>query len=355
MRMFPHWPLIRPSPHQRRTHPRPEVNQRPARRLRRQLYLSAVASAALAPLAACSDSGTRSLPTVPEALAAPSAALAASVSAQAAAALDASGRFQLPDPTVASGSEVTRLQAVALARAYVKTHGPSLGGLLELQRGARVAVDKLRDCGRPVYAASPFEASPVNAPGFVRRALGSWWIVPFCEAEEQPAALIAVSAHNIGNLTIGSDGKLLNTNVQDGGTDILFQGVVVNETEPLVITPERAARYAADASGRRVAFVPDLISPSFREGDPFAAHWHLKLESPARVRGAQSGAREVTDVFAGTPRVGKTPVAVPALQQPADVTIDWGATGPQRSLTVRRRADVPIRFESATADPGGAP
>ena len=151
------------------------------------------------------------------------------------------------------------------------------------------------------------------------------------------------------------------------GNDFRWRGVPVADTAPLVISPERAVRFGAHVSGRAVRQVPELIAPEWTQGTVFDAHWRPPLDAAARVAVA-SGTRTAGEVFVGSPPRGKSPVAVPAADQPTGATLDYiefgaikaagtstaHASTVRRSLQVKRRSDIPTRFES-TVSTGGVP
>lgn len=213
-----------------------------------------------------------------------------SVTAEAAASLDAEGNFVLEPPRPPVGvAIITPQQAKDLAIAFVSQFGPSLRPAWEREHGSSIELDELRAEPRVYYADTPYGSPPANAHPSTRKVLGPYYMVAF-SGRSRRVLDVAVSALNT-DLRI-EDGRIRFP--VEGGEAFSAAGIPSRSDEPWIIAPEQAAAQAA-ALGAKVAEVPALVLP----GRPFApqhAYWRVRLERPVEVRRVRDGAARSADV-----------------------------------------------------------
>lgn len=209
------------------------------------------------------------------------------VTGAAAAALDDQGRFVLSRPESGPYVEISGPRALELASAFLNQYGHIGVGVYEDDRGAKINLKELRPCPRVVYALSAYEAAPPVASLFMRKMLGSHWLVSFCGRSGMPEVMIAVSAHNT-DVTV-ENGRL----VEPGQMGANFRSMGVPVGVQLPPSPETAVLLAATSTGKRVSEVPVYTMP-LRPKAPWLGVWTLGLEAPARVRGVSSDISRTT-------------------------------------------------------------
>jgi hypothetical protein len=216
------------------------------------------------------------------------------VTGEAARALNSSGQFVLPLPTaVVEGREISEQQAVALATSLLRIFGPSGLTMYERDRGAKINLAALEPCSRAYYADTPYEPLAEGVFFPLRKLLGSWWLVSMCAPGEVPTISIAVSA-------LATDVSLEPTQfaVQAGNGTFVPYGIPV-KVVGAPIPPEMAVQLAAEATGKRVSRVPELVLPPY-PWSPQAARWRIVLDAPVTLRGTRSGqVRTTTELFVG--------------------------------------------------------
>jgi hypothetical protein len=263
-------------------------------------------------------------------------------------------------------SELSESQARSLATAYLRQAGPMIRRSLEKQRGSSIKLDALRQCGRGLYAASPFEVLGPEIHGAYRRVFGSWWLVGFCGSGGGLEVSVAVSALAI-ELTVKDDRVDFGSS---SGTEFFTMGVPPEWDGPAGLSPERAAVRIGNKTGKRITQVPELIAPHPKLAYPQGAVWRLRLEGPVRARGNKTGrASTTTEVFAGLNQdvgykahaVGEEEqiLRIPTADQPAELTFTYrysrnGRTPSDPPVTesgvLRRRSDRPVFLETATIE-----
>jgi hypothetical protein len=289
------------------------------------------------------------------------------VTGAAARALDpASGLFVLPDPTPRVVSRpAAESVAVGVARFYGSPGllGNARAALVE-QRGAPIAFDALRPCGRATYVRNGHGEPPPGTPGWVRRGLSPQWAVPLCvpgTLETQLSVGVPDGPRDLG--TVGT--TLVGWREFGGGHDFTVVGVPARFPAGLPLPPEAAVAYAVRVTGRRVAAVPvgyDVAGPNY----PLCAGWQLTLEAPVRLVGDSTGrAYETTTVYVRPPGACYAAGArlyVPLADQPAaTLTLVPRDTARRMDPLVLDTLAVPVvgprQFERATPVPttaGGA-
>jgi hypothetical protein len=259
--------------------------------------------------------------------------------------LTPAGLFSLSGPQMASSDELNETQVRIIARAWVRQFFPWVRGRLETQHGSKLDATNLRDCARIYYAESPYESVPDVADGGVaRRVYGPWWLVPLCAGGE-PQVLLGVAGYAIG-IHI-EQGRIVLPNPSGG--EFVWKGIPPGVQLPL--PPEIAASRVAGLTGSRIASVPRLILPNFRDGSPALARWEMAINPSVALttQGQQAGPKAA--VFMGPRAPGSLG---PTLQEPMD---DQPVTVPIRThnrstrsgdyvITLKRKAGLPVRFRA---------
>jgi hypothetical protein len=229
---------------------------------------------------------------------------------------------------------------------------------LERRHGAPINFKTLTSCGRPLYARSGLNA-PQNIPDPYRRGYGNWWLVTFCDDAGSPSVSIAISAL-ANDLTI-QGGSLHFPWIS--GNEFVAVGVPLGHVGEYPMAPETAVEMVAQQAGKRIASVPELITPLSSDGPPQLARWRLTFEGPVTVR-TNHGQRTTNEVFAGPAYVGGSVVttSVVAPEQPPTIDLNWMplptagerqsaylARAINQTTKIPRRVDTPVRVEPISA------
>lgn len=260
--------------------------------------------------------------------------------------LKSGGLFALSTPGPDVRDELSEPQVRAIARAWVRQGFPWVQGRLEGQHGSAIDRANLRDCARVYYAESPYETLQDSSDGGVaRRAYGPWWLVPLCVGGD-PKVLLGIAAF--------ADIHLENGEIRFShhpGTEFVWRGIPGAASVPM--SPEAAANAVARASGAKIASVPRLILPNFREGSPAAARWEIAISPATIVTSHGQRPTSTTSLFIGP--LGPGPLQLTELQrasadQPNEVQIRLynPATHTVDHIGVlRRKSNLAVRFEPA--------
>jgi hypothetical protein len=289
----------------------------------------------------------------------PPTALRGSLTSEAAKSLNQNGQFQLAGPA-AGARELSGTQAVQIADVWARQFAPKIRRTLERERGGPIAFERLRSCGRPLYAESAFEPLSAALPAGIRRAYESKWLVGLCAGKELQVSLaIAAGAADLAVV----DGAI-RQGAERGG-EFFSLGIPKGWESPVGLSPERAAQLAAVATGRRIAKTPRLIAASPRVAYPQGSTWEFVLESPVAVQSRSSPMpRQIARIHAGfhaqvglNRNIRQDLMLVGASGQPAELTVTVPIRGKNavgedqrtmRTFTIRRRADVPVLLERPT-------
>lgn len=272
--------------------------------------------------------------------------LLASLTPEAASALDGDGKFILPTGGGAGSGEISAERAKELALAIWQSHSAFLLSYAEADRGAPIASADLVPCPRAYYAESAHEPLGETYPSSLRRHFGAQWLVGLCHGSEQQVAVaIAATATNLNYERLG--GRIRFQGARSG--DFMFIGVKPGASIP--IAPEVAVVLAASATERRAASVPVLR----RRAAPHSAlnsTWSVELEQPIDVRGKASDVhRSVREIAVGhfegwmTPKLAVEHPGGASSSISESVTIRDRTTGSERQFQLRRRSAVPKRLE----------
>lgn len=257
------------------------------------------------------------------------------VTGEAATALDARGRFRWIPSVDEATATVSAVVAEALVMGAVRTWilgggpvvGPGIEGIretLERHHGGAVDWERVRPGPEPPRpAASPHPPPSDTLHPALRRAMGPFWLVPL-EWDSRPVAVVAVSAL-ADNLQLSPAGTVSRRDPGTGGNEFQFAGISRGSPTVIPLAPEQAVAFAAQATGKRVARVPELLLPG-RHTTAVYARWRVELEAPVRLRRLSDGSEVVTDVvYVGTHWLGGGP--------------DWGDFAP-RLLAAREEQPV---------------
>lgn len=278
--------------------------------------------------------------------------------------IDGAGRFVLPAQALDRNGvpQIGPERARQLAAGWVHEFGPMNRESLQREHGDSIAFNTLSTCQRTMYARSPYlpvdRAVAVHPTGAIHlRALGPYWLVPFCNSQGQPVMLVAVSAHS-------TDVILDNSRLQFppiGGEWFHWRGIRKGQQLELPVGPETAAIVVARLAGKRVVRVPELVLAARPQATPTEPAWRVTLEEevtlPVRTTGTSRPAR---DLYAGyQPRNGGNSIKVAAQEQPAgfrfryrtDVVIGQ-PLAPEPTYAegfVQRDTEIPVDFDVITA------
>jgi hypothetical protein len=298
-------------------------------------------------LAACQGRspllGTRS-PTVSSAY----------VTGDAARALDSTGHFILPTPTPPwPDPEINAAQARILAEAEVRTYAPQIRSFLERLHKGRIDFRSLQRCGPTLYAETPWGSPPADVGPVTRKALGSKWLVAYCDANAVPTLSISIAA--LSTELVVKDNKIVKYGPGSGG-EIFALGIPPGRVMP--VSPESATVLISTVTGRRVSEIPRLfLSAPGRTATE--AVWRLVLDAPARVqvRGMPPRAAADQTFYVGMDRTDMNRTVVfreQGAEEPPEVMrySPGGNIGaPLQTLTLTRRTDAPRPPEQAVPVP----
>ena len=260
--------------------------------------------------------------------------------------LTAGGMFPLAGPE--TSDELSEAQARAIARAWVREGLPFVQPRLETRRGSAINAPRLRDCSRIYYGESPYETlADTTDGGATRRTYGPWWLVPLCAGDEQQVLLgIAAYATDIRV----EDGSIRRSTAGGG---FVWRGIAVGADLP--ISPEAAANAVAQLTGSKIASVPRLILPSFRDGSPAAARWLVTLSPAPTVSVKGQSPSSPTDLFMGPVGPGRLEIASlqrASAHQPDDYPVEvWSSVtrAVDHIAVLKRKSGLPVRFEPVEA------
>ena len=283
--------------------------------------------------------------------------VSAHVSGPAALALDATGRFVLPEPASPSSEPiVTPLRARDLAASYVLSFGPALERFWEDDRGRPIDHGRLRADERVFFAATPYDLVPDGFHPAFRRVLGPYYLVQMGSGAD-PELQVATAAYNT-ELGINGKGKLDIPPLS--GMEFVSAGVPVDTLRPhraSVLTPEQAVVRVGRATGARIREVPELVQLGHPLGPLYPA-WKLTLDRSVRVRTAD-GARtvEVDTLYIG--RVQGRELLIPGVVQPSHAEVPGVRIGPggedlgPATIRVAVRTGQPTVFDPVSVARGG--
>lgn len=273
------------------------------------------------------------------------------------------GSFVLSAMSSGETPEITATQAEALAMAWRTDFGPWVQGFLDEGHGGPVPLAQLTVCGKTLYVRSHYEMPPATAmadPVVAAhvRGYGPWWLVSLCEPGGGTDVVLAVSAYAT-DLSV-ADGHIVVPRI--GGNWFIPLGV--RPDEALLPTPEDAAVRAAQATGRRISGVPELVMTAW--GVPQLAQWRLTVEAPAAIQRGDGQSVAVREFYVGRPFIDRpVQLRVAGPRQPASaLTRFYGAklSGDRvvmdqapTDMTFARRPELASELLVATPTPAQNP
>jgi hypothetical protein len=291
------------------------------------------------------------------------------VAGEAAENLDERGRFRLPTarPKI-DGPTITADDAARLATAWARRQ-TSYKDLPRNFRGARLShyeighgdlIDfkALRPGPRAYLAESPYEVVPATWPEHVAQLFEPTYLVPLYSARGFQTLVAKVRARDTGH-RVANDGQLQHGPI--GSLPFSLTAVPAGAEYDVPLNPECAVRVVAEATGRLVVRVPELVKAGHRD-HPISSLWRLTLDAPVSLVGDSTKRADTTRlVYVRSDRRGwiQPPQIEPAwyraLPSPrtADTLEFWAPTdrsradGPRdRQLYVARmREGYAVRFE----------
>lgn len=240
------------------------------------------------------------------------------VTAATFAALDATGRFVLLEGNA-------RYQSRAAADSFARAMARELrdgGGFsarqaeLVQRAGAPIDFATLRRCGAATYMTVAWPDLPPRAPGYLRRAFGPRWNVPFCAAGDARARVLIDVPDGPRDFVIEGDTLVVSkSRTSGGGNNFIFVGVNATFPTGMALTAEDAVAVVFAATGTRIAGAPTPFSKMddrLPVGFVLAtcATWRVPLETPVRIRGEETQSeRVVSELFVvrDNPCAGGTP------------------------------------------------
>jgi hypothetical protein len=279
------------------------------------------------------------------------------VTGEAAANIGPDGSYALINTNagLSGREEIKGPQAAVLATAWVRDYARWVQGYLSRTHGSPVEVAELTACGRPLYAASPFEPLPDDLPSPNHKGYGPYWLITLCGAAGVPQVLLAVSAYNTDVL----DNAGRHRPVTHGGGEYAWVGIPGGRLDVIVASPEEATRMVGERTGAVVRATPQLFIGA---KGPWTSSWRLELDGTASVnvratgRSVQTAELYVVRLTSNDESSVSSPtIAVPSSDQPEGVTFRYvmpftldrrePLTLTYGTATARRRPDVPLRFD----------
>lgn len=313
-------------------------------------------------------SGDRSVtPRAPEAA---RAELLAVMTSSAAEAIGPDGKLDLGAPTGTGRAEISAARAGALAVALARNNLPYNHAWYDRMRGRPIPFQRLSVCGEPLRAASPFERLAIDDPDTdphpVQKSVGPFWLVRLCGPGGEAQINVVVSAYAT-DLVIRSDGTIDFPAI--GGGNFMSEAIPIDQPDDGLPSAEEAVLIAAKLTGRRVAAVPELIAPYFREAGPLSARWRIRLDGSARLRGSNGQTIQLSELYLSQVRTNhRTPsrtwaaetvqpdvvevtfVPLPRVGEHIDAYLMREKEG-TKVVQARRRVGVPFRFAAASMAP----
>jgi hypothetical protein len=262
------------------------------------------------------------------------------VTPELAASLDPRGFFVLPEMT-GDPARITATRAAELAEKEVTTFEHFNRSYLESQRGAPIDFAALRVEPRIYFAESPYvQDIPADVHPAVRKYTGPYYLVTLSDLTG-PVLSVAVSAYDT-DVTIVNDRVML---PPYHGGDFRVQAVRVSNGAGLPVSPEHAARIAAQSLGAAISKTPELLLPNSNYV-PQYARWRLELDRAVSVRGTRTGrVSSVQTVYVGLGGQLSIPVddASSSSDRPTALTRTDPLSG--RAVPQHLRPATPIAFE----------
>lgn len=220
-------------------------------------------------------------------------ALPGTVTGAAAASIGDNGLFLLPAAPSEGYPQITAQQARALAAVWLRSYAPLVRTQLQREHGGPLDFAHLQEC-RIVYARTPYQPLPAEAPLALRNLVAGKFLVTFCNGIT-PAISVSIASSAV-HLDIQGDFIVF---PREHGNEFVGYGIP-RGFSGAPLSPEHAAGVAYSRTVRRVSEVRELwLRHAFHA--PQNAVWRLRLVSSIAFRsGADLPVRETSEVFVAT-------------------------------------------------------
>ena len=208
-----------------------------------------------------------------------------SITSELRSSLRSDGRF--PGGEIPSGASptISAEEALGLAEEFLRGQGQYVHRQLERQHGARIDLGQLVADPRVLVAQTPYEVvhPPLSNPS--RKHLGSYYLVTF-EQHGVPAVLLAVSALAT-DIEIVDGAPHYHGDEGMRGNEFRWTGIP-RGGHGIPLSPERAARMAADATGAKISAPPSFHRRGANYA-PYLGFWRLQLSRPTTLATRSGG------------------------------------------------------------------
>lgn len=178
------------------------------------------------------------------------------------------------------GPQLSAAQATALTTPMARGAGAIANYIRETGSGRPIDIAALEPCGEPMYAGSLYRKPNGATPTYLLNAYGPKWLVTFC-TNGVPEVSVSVAA-SATYLTLSPRGQVQFPAVS--GMEFYVRGIPSEWEGGLPVSTTSAMRLAAQATGRKVSRVPELIAPPI-DWIPHAVQWSIQLSDEASELG----------------------------------------------------------------------
>jgi len=258
-------------------------------------------------------------------------------------------RFVLPEPSY-RGASPARADSIAHAAIAFQAQFAKTGGRTAISP-ADSAPGSLRPCRRHYYVLPVIDRLPADLARFRALAFTPRWVMPFCRADGSSPVSVEV-ADAMPLLTVAS-GQFVGTVINDGGEYAVLASAE-NEDGYLPLSPEKAARFAAAATGARVAAVPVAVMTHpgglGKVAPAKCMRWLITLDRPVKL-GGEYGEYETREVYVRLRNYcfGEPVLQVADRQQPSRGWIEYPRFGANHEIASMQRVEVayarPVQFD----------
>jgi hypothetical protein len=213
------------------------------------------------------------------------------------------------------------------------------------KHGATIDPDALSPCDRAVYAASPYASlRGPNVSEITVRTFGPHWVIPLCGRAREVQVVVSFSALAM-ELAASLDSAHRpppweRSEIRSSGFPVGAGGAMYS--------PEGAALFAFNATGKRVNSIPELVMSPMPSA-PMLVRWRLNLESPVTVTGAHSAlSRQRSSLLVGFGNWFKSSGLLDSDPQGAPAQTSWIDVQTKAPFTVVLAPNVPEAVEIVT-------
>jgi len=279
------------------------------------------------------------------------------VAGEAAERLDANGSFALDLPRPPADIPIVSPgRARELAKAYLRTWGPSAAEVWSAQSGRRIECGALEVSPRVYYADTPHGRIPDGYHPAYQRMVGPWYLLQLTLRGE-PVVALAVSAYST-DLQV-RDGVIHEP--VEGGEYFAFRtlGMRRGGEARFPVSPEESVQYVSTTTGARVVRVPELVLRN-SAWSQFNAQWKLVLDHPVTVESlapsGSSGGRaraRVRELFVGPGNTILISRSDPESSARMAVRRRGAENSQREMISVTRRPEMSVRYDEVRLVPEG--